>query len=243
MPGPVRIDRAPNGTNTLLALLPNGERTRVEGSMSRVVIEPHAMLQRPGEDMREVYFPLRGMVSLMTPLEDGSAIETATIGNEGMVGIYAFLGGGGIANAQAMGQVPGEALRMNVDHFRAEVEGGGGKLRQVMFAYSQALFAQISQGVACNGSHSIQYRCARWLLEAHDRAGEDRFLLTQEFLADMLGVRRPSVTVAAKTLQEAGLIEYERGRVTIKDRSGLEEASCECYRVINDEYRRLMGQL
>src|SRR5436190_528378 len=156
-----------------------------------------------------------------------------------MVGIYAFLGGGGIANAQPMGQVPGEALRMDADHFRAEVEADG-KLRQVMFAYSQALIAQISQGVACNGSHSIRYRCARCLLEAHDPAGEDRFLLTQEFLADMLGVRRPSVTVAARTLQQAGLIEYERGRITVKDRHALEEASCECYRVITTEYRRLV---
>jgi CRP-like cAMP-binding protein len=240
MPAIQRIERAPSGTNMLLELLPNDERTRLEAATRRIPIEPHDVMQRPGEDMRHVYFPLRGVISLMTPLEDGSTVETATIGNEGMVGIYAFLGGGGIENAQAIGQVPGEALRMDADHFRAEVDGGG-KLRQVLFAYSQALFAQISQGVACNGSHSIQYRCARWLLESHDRAGEDRFLLTQEFLADMLGVRRPSVTLAARTLQQAGLIEYERGRITIKDRRGLEEASCECYRVVKTIYGRLLG--
>jgi len=240
MPAPTLIERAPMGDNMLLKLLPNGERARFEANMQQVPIEPYDMLQRPGEDMRHVYFPLRGVISLMTPLEDGSAIETATIGNEGMVGIYAFLGGGGIANAQAMGQVPGETLQMDADHFRAEVDGDG-KLRQVMLAYSQALFAQISQSVACNGSHSIQYRCARWLLEAHDRAGEDRFLLTQEFLADMLGVRRPSVTVAARTLQQAGLIEYERGRITVKDRGGLEEAACECYQAIKGMYGQLLG--
>jgi CRP-like cAMP-binding protein len=240
VPAPMGIQLAPIGNNNLLLLLPNGDRKRLEASMQQVPIDPHDMLQRPAEDMRHVYFPLRGVISLMTPLEDGSAVETATVGNEGMVGIYAFLGGGGIANAQAMGQVPGEALRMDADHFRAEVDGDG-KLHQVMFAYTQALIAQISQGVACNGSHSIQDRCARWLLESHDRAGEDRFLLTQEFLADMLGVRRPSVTVAARTLQQAGLIEYERGRITIKDRGGLEEAACECYQAIRGVYAQLLG--
>jgi CRP-like cAMP-binding protein len=207
--------------------------------MERIPIKPHEMLHWPGQAIRNVYFPLWGLVSLMTPLEDGSAVETATIGNEGMVGIQAFLGGGVIGNAQAMGQVPGETLRMDADHFRAEVEGEG-KLRQVMFSYAQALITQISQGVACNGAHSIQERCARWLLETHDRAGTDRFLLTQEFLSDMLGVRRPSVTVAARTLQKAGVIEYRRGLITVTDRVGLEEASCECYRVIRAEYRRLV---
>jgi len=124
---------------------------------------------------------------------------------------------------------------------QAEVDGGG-KLRQVMFAYAQALFVQISQGVACNSSHSIQERCARWLLETHDRAGSDSFELTQEFLSDMLGVRRPSVTVAARTLQEAGIIHYERGRITVIDRPALEDASCECYGVISREYERLVAR-
>jgi CRP-like cAMP-binding protein len=219
MPAPMEAP-VPERHNRLLELLPNGERHRLEAGMHRIPIKPHDMLHRPGETMRNVYFPLWGVISLMTPLEDGSAVETATIGNEGMVGIHAFFGGGVLGNAQAMGQVPGETLQMN--------------------AYSQALFAQISQGVACNGVHSIQDRCARWLLESHDRAGSDQFMLTQEFLSDMLGVRRPSVTVAARTLQQAGVIEYERGRITVLDRRALEEASCECYRVITAEYRRLV---
>ena len=227
--------------NRLLRLLPNGERERLEGGMDRIPLRPHDLLHPPGGAMRDVYFPLSGVISLMTPLEDGTAIETATIGYEGMVGIYAFLGGGTIANAQAMAQVPGETLRMTADHFRAEVDGGG-KLRQVMFAYAQALFVQISQGVACNSSHSIQERCARWLLETHDRAGSDSFELTQEFLSDMLGVRRPSVTVAARTLQDAGIIHYERGRITVIDRPALEDASCECYGVISREYERLVAR-
>lgn len=225
--------------NRLLTLLPNGERQGLESSMDRIPIRPHDVLQRPGEAMRSVYFPLWGVVSLMTPLEDGSAVETATVGNEGMVGVHALLGGGAIGNAQAIGQVPGETLRMNADSFRARIDGDG-KFRQLMFAYTQALFAQISQGVACNGVHTVQERCARWLLETHDRAGSDEFLLTQEFLSDMLGVRRPSVTVAARTLQQAGVISYERGRITVTDRAGLEEASCECYQTIKNEYHRLV---
>ncbi len=235
-PGAIPLNARPN---QLLALLPNGERTRLEASMDRVLIRPHDLLQRPGESIRNVYFPLSGVISLMTPLEEGRFIETATVGYEGMAGIHAFLGGGAIGNAQAMGQVPGESLKMNADHFRAEVASDG-KLRQVMFAYTQALFAQISQGGACNGAHSIPERCARWLLECHDRAGADQFMLTQEFLSDMLGVRRPSVTVAARTLQEAGIIEYERGRITVLHRRAMEEASCECYRIIKQEYRRLL---
>jgi CRP-like cAMP-binding protein len=239
MLAPTDISASPSRANRLLELLPNGERLRLEASMQRIPIKPHDMLYPPGEPMVHVYFPLWGVISLMTPLEDGSAVETAVVGNEGMVGVQAFLGGGTIGNAQAMGQIPGEALQMNADHFRAEIDAGG-KLRQVLFSYSQALFTQISQGVACNGVHAIQERCARWLLEAHDRAGSDEFVLTQEFLSDMLGVRRPSVTVAARTLQTAGVIQYRRGRITVIDREGLEEASCECYRVIKHEYRRLV---
>jgi CRP-like cAMP-binding protein len=226
-------------TNNLLELLPDSEREELLSSTERIPLRPHDVLLRPGEAVRNIYFPLRGVVSLMTPLEDGTAVETATVGKEGMVGIHAFFGGGAIGNAQAIAQVPGESLRLTADHFRAAIDGDG-KLEQVMSAYAQALFVQISQGVACNGVHPIQQRCARWLLESHDRALANEFELTQEFLSEMLGVRRASVTVAAKTLQMAGLIEYRRGRIRVMDRKGLEEASCECYGVITGEYRRLM---
>ncbi|HEX9375183.1 MAG TPA: Crp/Fnr family transcriptional regulator [Actinomycetota bacterium] len=210
-------------------------------AMHRTPIRPHDRLIEPGRAMRDVYFPLSGVISLMTPLVEGAPIETATVGFEGMVGVHAFLGGGGLGNALAIGQVPGEMLVMNVDHFRAEA-GGDGKLRGVMLAYTQALFAQISQAVACNGVHEIQQRTAKWLLETHDRAGGlDDFELTQEFLADMLGVTRPSVTVAARTLQSAGLIEYRRGHIKILDRQSLEDSACECYATVRREYVRLMG--
>jgi CRP-like cAMP-binding protein len=139
-----------------------------------------------------------------------------------------------------MSQVPGEMLVMDVDHLRGEASGSG-KLPAVLQAYTQALFAQISQAVACNASHEIQQRTAKWLLQTHDRAKADSFQLTQEFLADMLGVTRPSVTVAARTLQSAGLITYRRGGITVLDRAGLEDSSCECYEATRQEYERLIG--
>jgi CRP-like cAMP-binding protein len=227
--------------NRLLSLLPNGERVSLLSKMQRQPIIPHDLLHPPGQSIRRVFFPLSGVISLMTPLADGSAVETATVGREGMVGVHAFLGGGPLGNAQAMSQVPGEMLSMNVDTFRAVVDGEAkSKLRAVMLAYTQALFVQIAQGVACNGVHEIQQRTAKWLLETHDRATGDEFQLTQEFLADMLGVTRPSVSVAAHTLQAAGLIRYRRGSIAVLDRRGLEEASCECYGVVRVEYERLM---
>jgi len=240
MPAHAQGADPPGRQNRLVALLPNGERERFEASTHRVGIEPHQMFSRPGESMRHVYFPLSGVISLMTPLADGSAVETATVGYEGMVGVHAFLGGGNIGNAQAMGQVPGEALRMDADHFRAEA-GRDGKVWGVMFAFSAALFLAVAPSAACNRAHAIQEPCARSMVGTHDRAGGDEFLLTQEFLSDMLGVRRPSVTVAARTLQQAGVIAYSRGRVTVLDRAALEEASCECYQVVRDGYERVMA--
>lgn len=226
--------------NRLLDMLPNGERIELVSRMGRAPITPHDMIQPPGQPMRDVYFPITGVISLMTPLEDGTAIETATVGNEGMAGIHAFLGGGILGNAQAMSQVPGEMFTIRADTFRAFVEGDG-KMRDIMMAYTQALFVQIAQAVACNGVHGIQQRAAKWFLETHDRVEGDQFLLTQEFLADMLGVTRPSVSVAAGTLQAAGLITYRRGQVTILDRPRLEEASCECYAVVRAEYEKLLS--
>jgi CRP-like cAMP-binding protein len=241
MPAPSLNQASPTG-NRLLDALPNGERERLLQAMKRLPIRPKEMLQEPGRAMRQVYFPLSGVVSLMIPLVEGMAIETATIGNEGMVGVHAFLGGGPLGNGQAMSQVSGQMLAMNVDTFRAEANGDG-KLRSVMLAYTQALFAQISQAVACNGVHEIQQRTAKWLLETHDRAGgSDTFDLTQEFLADMLGVTRPSVSVAAHTLQMAGLIRYRRGQITVLDREALEESACECYASVRKEYERLLGR-
>jgi hypothetical protein len=172
-------------------------------------------------------------------MDDGSSIEIATIGNEGIVGIPVFLG------AQSMGardlyqvQVPGDVLAMEASAFLSAAQRE--PLRGLVQRYAQALFTQVTQQVACNGLHSVEERCSRWMLLTHDRVGSNDFPLTQEFLAQMLGVRRASVTLAAGALQRAGFIRYGRGRVTINDREGLENASCECYRIMRTEFDRLL---
>jgi CRP-like cAMP-binding protein len=227
-------------TNGLLDRLPEGERIELLSAMLCRPIVLHAMLQPPGQAAGLVHFPLTGVISLMTPLDDGSAIEVATIGNEGMVGVHAFLGGGPLGNVRAMAQVPGEMLSMDANAFRG-IADGGGALRGIMVSYSQALFAQIAQAVACNGAHQVQERAARRLLEIHDRVDRDEFELTQESLADALGMDRPTVSAAAGILQTAGVIRCRRGRVAVLDREALEEASCECYIAARDEYERLLG--
>jgi CRP-like cAMP-binding protein len=171
-------------------------------------------------------------------MEDGRIAEVGTIGNEGMAGLPVFLGAE-TTPTLAFQQVPGEALRMRVDAFREEVRNDGA-LTRVLHRYTQALLTQVAQAAACNRLHSIGQRCACWLLMTQDRVGTDEFELTHEFLGQMLGVRRATVTEVAGTLQEAGLITYSRGKITVLDCQGLEAASCECYQVIREEFNRLL---
>jgi CRP-like cAMP-binding protein len=192
----------------------------------------------PSASSSHVYFPIGVVISLVTSMEDGTAVELATVGREGMVGLPVFLGTGSLP-IQAFGQIPGEALRVTAEAFRAEIKRNG-PLVQVLNRYMQALFIQVAQVAACNRVHLVEQRRARWLLQTHDRVGADQFLLTQEFLAQMLGVRRAGVSVAAGLLQKAGLIRYARGRITILDRPGQESAACECYRVVRREFDRLL---
>ncbi|HXF57623.1 MAG TPA: Crp/Fnr family transcriptional regulator [Actinomycetota bacterium] len=234
---------APNRSgNRLLDALPEGERGRLTSAMRRVPLQPRQLLHRMGEALHTAYFPVSGLVSLVTRLTDGRTIEAAAVGNEGMVGVEAVLSGDQLPNTQAMAQVAGEALAIEAGALRAEVERNPW-FRRLLLAYLQALLGQVSQAVACNGVHEVHQRAARWLLETHDRVGRDTFELTHEFLAEMLGVTRPSVTIAARTLQAAGLIRYTRGTVTILDRGGLEEASCECYQAIRRIHDQVLGQL
>jgi CRP-like cAMP-binding protein len=172
-------------------------------------------------------------------MADGRAVEFGTVGNEGMIGLPLFLGADRSPH-RAFTQVPGDALRMRAEDFREEM-GRQGQLAGLLRRYNQALMNQMAYSVACNRLHSVEERMCRWLLMTHDRVGADRFPMTQEFLAQMLGVRRPSVTVVAGVLQKAGLIAYARGWVVILDRAGLEAASCECYRVVRDDFERLLG--
>ncbi|MGA7988034.1 MAG: Crp/Fnr family transcriptional regulator [Candidatus Dormiibacterota bacterium] len=187
------------------------------------------MIFEPGEVIRWVHFPLDGVISFVTPLADGDVVEVATIGNEGIVGVPLVAGGSLVV--RAISQVGGHALRMAAAQFTRDLDGYP-VLRQLVRRYVQALFGQIAQAAACNRLHSNEERLSRWLLMSHDRVGSDTFPITHEFLAQMLGSRRATVTLSAGLLQSAGLIRYQRGRLTIVDRPGLEAVACECYAVI-----------
>jgi len=218
--------------NRMLAVLPEADRERLAPRLSPTFLEIKRVLFEPGKPIESVYFPLNGVISLVTPLEDGAIVEVATVGNEGVVGVPLVLGGS--LAVRAISQVSGWVLRMDAGTFLTEVERPGA-MRDLTDDYLQALFGQISQAAACNRLHTNEERLSRWLLMSHDRVGLDEFGITHEFLGQMLGSRRATVTLSAGILQAAGLIKYHRGQVTIVDRHGLEQVSCECYGVIRDE--------
>lgn len=226
-------------TNRLLAALPAEERERVCARLEPVVLAFKQGLCEPDVPIAYVYFVERGVCSLVQDMIDGAVIEVSTIGPEGMVGLPVYLGAESMSS-RVFVQLPGDALRVDAATFR-DLAVPGSLLHLLLGRYTQALMGQMAQGVACNRLHSIEERCARWLLQTHDRVHADRFPLTQEFLGEMLGVRRASVNVAAGILQKAGFIRYSRGVITILDRDGLESASCECYRLVEAEYVRLIG--
>lgn len=186
-----------------------------------------------------VYFPLSCVLSTVAEGAKGEIVEVATVGNEGMAGLSVFLGVDRSTTLETFAQIAGESLWMRAREFRDHLKNNG-PLTQVMGHYTQALLTQISQAAACNRMHAAEERCARWLLMTLDRVGRDSFELTQEFLAQMLGVRRATVSEVAASLQAASLIQYTRGTITVLNRTGLEERSCECYRIIHDEYARLL---
>jgi CRP-like cAMP-binding protein len=188
--------------------------------------------------VRTVYFPETAVVSIVSTMADGTSVEVATVGAEGVVGLPAFLGTDSLPMT-VLAQVSGEAWRLDADVFRHEAERSD-TMRRFMGRYVQGLIVQIAQTVACNRLHPVGERTARWLLMTADRVGANEFRLTQEFLATMLGVHRPSVTVAAGELARRGTIAYHRGQVRITDREALEAASCECYGVIRAEFDRLL---
>jgi CRP-like cAMP-binding protein len=231
--------------NQLLRLLPADEYTRLRAHLEPVELSARQVLWQPDATIHSVYFPRTAVMSMLTPFVDEQAVEAATVGREGLLGTPVVLGVR-VTNLSAIAQVPGTAARMEADRFADQLHGADGSASGTLFPlllrYAQALQTQISQSVGCNRRHDIDERCARWLLMTHDRVGADQFPLTHEFLAYMLGVRRATVTVAAGMLQHAGLIRYQRGRVTVLDRERLEAASCECYRVVREMHERLIGQ-
>jgi len=211
--------------------------TRVELELKQVVFD----VDRPIE---YVYFPESAVISILSVMADGSAIETATVGHEGMVGLPVFLGTDQMS-AQAFCQIPGMALRAERDAFRRAFEESR-PLTHVLQRYTQALFGFVAQNSACNRMHSMPQRCARWLLHTHDRigaeTGRNEFTLTHQFLSQMLGVRRATVTEGMRVLHGIGAIAYVRGRVIVRDRAALEAAACECYAVIVREFDRLLNR-
>ena len=219
--------------NRLLAALPAADYTRILPSLTVVPLTLKTILHKPGEPIRDVYFPGGGFCSMLSVLEDGSMVEIATIGREGMVGVSAVLDDTPARSAAMVQGATDICYRMKVEAFRREIDRRGA-FHELMVHFAQALFGFVAQSTACNAIHLVEQRLARWLLMAQDRMGSDEFPLTQEFVAMMLGASRPTVTVVAGTLQKAGLIKYRHGRVTIVDRANLEAASCECYRAATD---------
>lgn len=206
------------------------------------LLEPYPLrmrenLQEPGEAPDWVYFPTHGIVSVLTVLENGMMIEFATVGREGTSGVPVFVGLDN-SNLTLISQMPGSAMRMRTRDFLASLERSP-SFEAAVRCYSGVMFALLAQSAACNRAHHVDERCARWLLMTHDQAGDNEFPVTQEFLAQMLGVSRPGVAASAAALQKAGLVSYHRGEMTIIDRPALERAACECYHVIVDQFDRL----
>lgn len=229
------------GKNRLLTALHRKSGNSAIDSLELRPLTLRQELYSPDRPIEHVYFPVNGVVSMLAKLEGGTMVEVATVGNEGMIGLPLFLGADATPG-MAFSQVPGNAYRMTAAHFRELIAAANG-FSAVLHRYTQALMTQISQGTACNRAHSNRQRCARWLLLTHDRVGQDEFELTQEFLSQMLGVRRATVNEVARDLQEAGAIEYSRGVIRVIDRSRLEAASCLCYTIIRDEYDRMYAGL
>ncbi len=197
------------------------------------------MIYGVGDDMEFAYFPVTGVCSLIATDYAGDGVEMASVGREGMVGVPGALSGQRMVG-EVVQQITGYIARTPMTVVRTEVERRGA-FSQILERYAVALLSAIGQGVVCNRHHPVESRAARWLLATHDRVGAEMFRLTQDFLATMLGVTRPQVTLAAASLRNAGLIDYRRGEIQIRDRIGLEDASCECYGVLRDEFDRLLG--
>jgi CRP-like cAMP-binding protein len=230
---------ASTAANQLLASLPTDDLQRLRPLLRGVRLKPKQILHKQGDQIREVYFPAGGACSIIELMQDGQAAEIATVGDEGVLGSSVYFGQVE-SFTQSVVQVPGPwADVLSTEAFNAEMARKGALFHRIV-NYHQALMTQIMQTTVCNGLHSAEQRCCRWLLMMHDRIRHDEFPLTHETLAMMLGVRRPTITLIAASLQRAGLIHYRRGCMRILHRAGLELASCECYQTITDRVRRVM---
>lgn len=221
--------------NAILARLPASDLAALRGQLERVTMQSGDILQGAGEPAKSIYFVETGIISLLAPLEQGGRIEIGHVGREGAAGVHAALGAETLTS-EIMAQSDGTVLRGDAAIVRSLMEQSP-SLRKGLTRFANALHGQVAQTAACNGAHEVVQRLARWLLMVHDRSDGDTLLLTHELISLMLGVTRPGVTIAAGALQKATLIQYSRGRLTIVDRAGLEQAACECYAIVAAYYR------
>jgi CRP-like cAMP-binding protein len=225
-------------TNDLLAALPHADWQRWLPELESVDMPLGQVLYESGSTLSHVYFPTTSIVSLLYVMENGASAEIAVVGNEGIVGISLFMGGGSTPS-RAVVQSAGRGLRLNAQMLKNEFNQGGPVLH-LLLRYTQALITQMAQTAVCNRHHSLDQQLCRWLLLSLDRLRDNELVMTQELIANMLGVRREGVTGAALSLQKDGLIHYTRGHISVLDRSGLEKRTCECYAVVKKEYDRLL---
>jgi CRP-like cAMP-binding protein len=226
--------------NQLLAALPAADYERLLPHLEQVPLELGRALYEPGSQQGYVYFPTTSIVSMLYVMEDGSSAEIAIVGNEGVVGIALFMGGES-TSSRAVVQSAGYGFRLRARVLKTEF-GQGGDLQHLLLRYTQALITQMAQTAVCNRHHAVEQQLCRWLLLSLDRLSSNELTMTQELIANMLGVRREGVTEAAGKLQAAGLINYSRGKITVLDRPKLEARVCECYAVVKREYGRLLPQ-
>ena len=231
-------DTLPSHTNHLLAALPPEERAHWSDLLEAVDLPLGQVLYESGRTLSHVYFPTTAIVSLLYVMENGASAEIAVVGNEGVVGISLFMGGGSTPS-RAVVQSAGQGLRLKAAAIK-EAFNRSGPVMHLLLRYTQALITQMAQTAVCNRHHSLDQQLCRWLLLSLDRLQGSDLVMTQELIANMLGVRREGVTEAALKLQKLGLIRYARGRITVLDRPALEDRTCECYGVVKKEYDRLL---
>ncbi len=233
-------EKEPVRKNYLLACLEGEEFKRVFKALEPVEFELGHVIYEAGDKMDYVYFPTTAIVSLLYIMEDGGTAEIGIIGNDGLLGVSLFLGGDSTSN-RAIIQSAGMMCRMKPADLRKEFKLGG-RFQDLLLRYTQALITQISQTAVCNRLHAVEEQLCRWLLLSHDRLDSDKLVMTHDLISNMLGVRREGITIAAQKLAARKLIKNTRGTIEVIDRQGLEDASCECYEIVNSEYNRLLGR-
>ena len=235
-PGTTPPESAPR-RNTMLEALPDEELARLAADLQPVLLPRGAELDQPDREIEHVYFPVSGIASILAMGEDGESVDTTMVGREGMTGLAVFLGTGQMP-VRTMVQVPMTGFRLSARALRAELERGG-LLVHLLQRYTQVVMVSMAQLILCNRSHRLDQRAARWLLQVDERVDEAPFTVTHEFLAEMIGVQRPSVSLAVHQFKDDGLISYRRGEITIRDREGLMRRACSCIRIMHAEEDRL----